>query len=727
MIVPFDACSLHHPVVPPPDTARACTGEYLMGRVTLVECRSCTQERTVQTTPADAMQATIVPLTTTRMSAAVLDVDLRAFCKQDAALRRGLSPGQAVKQYKFAGSDGLNVQAFRTLLSAYVFSEATALRVLRGWVLQCVTCGTRPSRGFTDCNLKAMRLHVASLRETPIKVPGGVVAQRDTTYEVERASASSAADARAASKHGKVTCGGLDWVAANSGVGRKLPLATTGASVSVCGHLHAMTVLPMTRGEVMTLPIYHLLYNALKYCTLLGQDVWCLLLAHMRAQSAADPAFADAVGAAVTGQPSCSVRIVTRPGHGPVIVSVQESESAQLRVLASVFGGSSGTPPSESPPPDGAPSLASRAVRSDACDLPSELPVPPAATMLPPAPAGWDGMLPMEREIWRSRPEGVVLHLTGFIPVLHAMRHECEHVHGAFGTQGSGHRGEAAEIFFAAFSAFAPRVTSMSETGWRMAVETMLAWWNHFRNVGAAQRAVNDVVRILHSANKAQVVMHDAAADFANANWLQRIPGADDIAVLARARQRREEARLGYVKVSRPAQDVDIDATAASEQAIDDSSRSGVSAAVMNQAQAVRLAAEYIKVSEDRDALQSVVRVADTLGTNDSGVDAEGVSTSDSAAWARFVMALRLNPRAQTVVNRPAAAKRHEVNIADMETARQRLELLNARLAALETKLTSQHHDTDALVTLFMKRLRGLADDAARLRPPQGVAPHVGM
>ena len=303
MIVPFDACSLHHPVVPPPDTARACTGEYLMGRVTLVECRSCTQERTVQTTPADAMQATIVPLTTTRMSAAVLDVDLRAFCKQDAALRRGLSPGQAVKQYKFAGSDGLNVQAFRTLLSAYVFSEATALRVLRGWVLQCVTCGTRPSRGFTDCNLKAMRLHVASLRETPIKVPGGVVAQRDTTYEVERASASSAADARAASKHGKVTCGGLDWVAANSGVGRKLPLATTGASVSVCGHLHAMTVLPMTRGEVMTLPIYHLLYNALKYCTLLGQDVWCLLLAHMRAQSAADPAFADLLIDAASGVP----------------------------------------------------------------------------------------------------------------------------------------------------------------------------------------------------------------------------------------------------------------------------------------------------------------------------------------------------------------------------------------------------------------------------------------
>lgn len=655
------------------------TGHYRGGVALTVSCRACGITRAVDGPPVSRIGLELVNLSDARVGTAITADDLTMLRRDNDANDRGQSVGLVARRYAAAcGGRAPPVQALRQLLYADRAVETFPLGMLRGGLLPCLACGEGVRRVYVDGNFSIPCVDHGGAVISYSK-PGGLMLPAATAREIEASSRSAQVEAGGS---GGGNCGGADWLAASDKQRANTPLAFTGAMVVCCDHEHALLAAPCTRGELKAFHVFIVIWACLIGCLIIILDVYCRDLAHIRVQSAADLGWADRLLQALVGEgsarsphlPSSTRFIVPGPGSGPnplVTISIQRNDNAHEAALAAAARGSAVVATSSSAPLTGLPrNSAPEGVLAVLQDMLLFAVVVAVATG-----SAW----------------GRVAKVGGGIPPLHEYAHGCKHTHGAASLAGSGWLGEVIEQLNRSLSLLSGLVYSMNPTNWLLTLESRLVVHNQQGHAKLPERLVRMYINIrlrLQQHSSAFAALLDNAAA-----WNDGVqPTMEQIRAWATERSQQAEEPQGELSPN------DLRAS---------------------------LLSKWYALRERRTLLAGAIETAELLAapgprrTKHQRTSAGGQAEPAASASVVFLSAVASSVALRALVS--AKPKKGELPITDAESARARLVVMDARIAAAEKKIgRGASIDVDHRLVAAMRQLRHHADAAAQLRPPPG-------
>lgn len=649
-----------------------------MGVPTSIECVSCrTMRPAAGVSPVDLLDSNhLVSLSMARLSNVVCAGDLASLVQQHSVSAHGLSAQQAVRQYAASsGGSAPPEDTFRSVLQAEIAAESTALPMLSGSALPCDCCGTSPHTVGLDADMSAVRMDTSGGNHDDVALPGGVVLPDAVAASVEAAAATSAPAPQTASN-----CGDAQWRAASvkGGGTKRRPLAFTGVGVLACTHLCVFWAMLLTRGEVYAMHIFGAIVAALLTSKILSHDIACLVLRHIMAQNAIDPAFADPILAA-TMEPGglLSARLLPGPlgrGAAPLLrISLQADATRQAAAMAL-------QEKAEDAAIDMLPEAARPAARAAQALGVRLVPAPhPPPLVMPPAPAGYNGLLRLLQDAVKARG-GVLSDVQPVVPVLHAKAHGCEASLGATNVKGAGWRGEFNEQLFAMLTKFAPYLQSLGHTQFRVALESFFALNNRRRNVNAAERLLKDYVRLLLRSQQQKAAADEVRRTYACAFGDSEDPSDATVAAWAAA-------------ASRAADKVPADGSAPPDP---------------DRLTRIRAIA---RVDGRRHALAAAV----SLATAAAASRRRATDAAAAAGEAAFTAAVVADDGLRAYIARPPAAG--EAAVTDVASARARIDVLENKLVKMRAALAGSDFDPDSIVAELMNRAHALASSLSQLTP----------
>jgi len=443
---------------------------------------------------------------------------LRGDGERAAAVGRGrdLAPPIGQPQLQFRGA--------RQAFSLFRLYAAHPLARLFGYGAACIACGSLPRRLACDGNAKAFQRRTAPAADMTIDLPGSPFCADAASLAAFEAVKFNADVTRSSSQCVDTATGASSsWTAAaNRGAtASEKEHRISGIFVEACDHGIAQAAVAMPVREQPAFHVVSLLRAALTGTPYVLSDIYCLVYAHVRHQSALSGTWLTGAVRALLGDSTVTATVTT--------AGVGEVPSVTLTVR---------------PTPAAVLSAAGAAV-APAGAAPAAAPCPPTA---------------FPRVYAAIRTSGFYRAvIEGGIPAMHRWGHLCRGVHDAASVKGSGLDAEVIEQLFS-------RVTSPSSSSARNAAlgfyrahhGVTLALANAQRNANAPllllQQAVRAIAALL---SQNDVVTARRAAYEASTPTAQQRPNS---ALLAAADSARREGPRAAAQASatRKAQDAEL-------------------------------------------------------------------------------------------------------------------------------------------------------------------------